>query len=66
MKVEIYTANPMMTFIRTKEECVRFFDEEYYDKFGIEIPDELALQLIEATKRLRELSLEVAKYDKYR
>jgi len=63
MKVIIYKHDPMLTLVRTKEEAEYLFgeDEDWLED-AIDIPEELAMEVVTTYKKLLDLSSRVASY----
>jgi len=61
MRVMIYTHDPMLTLVRSEQESVELFGQDYFDEDAKEIPDELAKELISTYKKLCNLSDQLEK-----
>ena len=64
MKVLIHTHDPMLTLVRLPEEAVELFGEDTLEEDGVEVPDELVLEIDKTYKRLCELSAKLKQYKK--
>ena len=64
MKITIYTHDPILNLIYTKEESDELFGEDYIEDYGIEVPDDLAIKVIESYKNLIEAQIEFEKFIK--
>ena len=52
MKILPYHHDPLLCLIYKKDEAIDLFGEEYFEEYGVEIPDELANEIHESYKRL--------------
>jgi hypothetical protein len=64
MRVLIYTHDPLLTLARLPEEAKEWFGEDVLEEDGIEVPDELVLEISRTYEKLCELSAELKKYRK--
>lgn len=64
MKVTIYTHDPILHLIYTKQDSDELFGEDYIEDYGIEVPDDLAIKVIESYKNLIESQIEFEKFIK--
>ena len=61
MKVLIYTHDPILTLARSEQESIDLFGQDYFDEYAIELPDELAQELISTYEKLCVLSEQASK-----
>ena len=54
----------MLTLAYDEAETIEMFGQDMLDDYGVEVPDELAKDLIETYKKLIRLSREINKYAK--
>ena len=64
MKVCLYSHDPLLYLCYLPEEAKDIYGEVYYDEYGVEIPDELALEINEVYERLLILSEKIRKIEK--
>ena len=64
IKVVIYTHDPMLFLVRTKEQCDELFGEDYFDEYAKEVPKELADEIQATYEKLKNLSRHVMEYDR--
>jgi hypothetical protein len=64
MKVLIYQHDPLLTLVRDEEESIELFGKEHFEEYSIDIPEELAKDLIKTYQHLIMLSKQVKEITK--
>ena len=59
MKYWIYTHDPVLTLVYSREEAIELFGEDALEEYGVELPDALVLEITQTYKRLLELAKEL-------
>lgn len=59
MKVNIYTHDPILTLCRTEEESNELFGSDFFEDYSVEVPDELANEIMATYDKLRDLSAQL-------